>query len=90
MTESTPGVTKYPGGICYYTYWIKHSNDGDNTNDGAGGGIMEYGIVRNNIYQLNVTGISGLGDDVPGDRTLEINVTVRNWEQMTQEDVEMK
>ena len=83
-------IRTYKDGIAYYTYWIKHSNDGDNTNDGAGGGIMEYGIVRNNIYQLNVTGISGLGDDVPGDRTLEINVTVRNWEQMTQEDVEMK
>lgn len=83
-------IRTYKNGIAYYTYWIKHSNDGENTNDGAGGGIMEYGIVRNNIYQLNVTGISGLGDDVPGDRTLEINVTVRNWEQMTQEDVEMK
>lgn len=83
-------IRTYKNGIAYYTYWIKHSNDGENTNDGAGGGIMEYGIVRNNIYQLNVTGISGLGDDVPGDRTLEINVTVRNWEQMDKEDVEMK
>ena len=82
-------VRTYKDGIAYYTYWIKHSNDGDNTNDGAGGGIMEYGIVRNNIYQLNVTGISRLGDDVPGDRTLEINVTVRNWEQMDEETVDM-
>ena len=82
-------VRTYKDGIAYYTYWIKHSNDGDNTNDGAGGGIMEYGIVRNNIYQLNVTGISRLGDDVPGDRTLEINVTVRNWEKMDEETVDM-
>ena len=83
-------IRTYKNGIAYYTYWIKHSNDDNNANDGAGGGIMEYGIVRNNIYQLNVTGISGLGDDVPGDRTLEINVTVRNWEQMDPENVEMK
>ena len=82
-------VRTYKDGIAYYTYWIKHSNDGNNTNDGAGGGIMEYGIVRNNIYQLNVTGISRLGDDVPGDRTLEINVTVRNWEKMDEETVDM-
>ena len=40
-------------------------------------------------YQLNVTGISRLGDDVPGDRTLEINVTVRNWEKMDEETVDM-
>lgn len=83
-------VRTYKDGIAYYTYWIKHSNDGNNTNDGAGGGIMEYGIVRNNIYQLNVTGISRLGDDVPGDRTLEINVTVRNWEKMDEETVDME
>lgn len=83
-------IRTYKDGIAYYTYWIKHSNDGINTNDGAGGGIMEYGIVRNNIYQLNVTGISRLGDDVPGDRTLEINVTVRNWEKMDEETVDME
>ena len=83
-------IRTYRNGIAYYTYWIKHSNDSDNTNDGAGGGIMEYGIVRNNIYQLNVTGIKELGDDVPGDRTLEINVTVRNWEKMDEETVDME
>ena len=26
---------------------------------------MEYGIVRNNVYQLNVTGIRDLGDPLP-------------------------
>ena len=76
------GLATYYQGICYYTYWIKHANDQIATNDMpfAGGGVMEYGIVRNNIYKLNVTGITQLGDPIPGDRTLLINVSVRNWE----------
>ena len=76
------GLATYYKGICYYTYWIKHANDQITDNDMpfAGGGVMEYGIVRNNIYKLNVTGINQLGDPIPGDRTLQINVSVRNWE----------
>ena len=76
------GLATYYQGICYYTYWIKHANDQITDNDMpfAGGGVMEYGIVRNNIYKLNVTGITQLGDPIPGDRTLQINVSVRNWE----------
>ena len=83
------GLATYYKGICYYTYWIKHANDQIAENDMpyAGGGLMEYGIVRNNIYKLNVTGITQLGDDIPGDRTLLINVSVRNWEVIEGENV---
>lgn len=83
------GLATYYKGICYYTYWIKHANDQIAENDMpyAGGGLMEYGIVRNNIYKLNVTGITQLGDDIPGDRTLLINVSVRNWEEIEGENV---
>lgn len=82
------GLATYYQGICYYTYWIKHANDQITDNDMpfAGGGVMEYGIVRNNIYKLNVTGITQLGDPIPGDRTLLINVSVRNWELIEGED----
>ena len=82
------GIRTYKDGICYYTYWIKHANnneDGDDMPLGKGG-IMEYGIVRNNVYKLNVTSISEVGDDIPGDRTLEINVSVKNWEIIEGED----
>ena len=82
------GIRTYKDGICYYTYWIKHANnneDGDDMPLGKGG-IMEYGIVRNNVYKLNVTSISEVGDDIPGDRTLEINVSVKNWEVIEGED----
>ena len=87
------GLATYYEGICYYTYWIKHANDQIPENDmpNAGGGVMEYGIVRNNVYKLNVTSITQLGNDIPGDRTLQINVSVRNWEMIEGEDeIELK
>ena len=93
------GLATYYKGICYYTYWIKHANDLNVENDmatnsvsGSGDGVMEYAIVRNNVYKLNVTGITQLGDDIPGNRTLLINVSVRNWELITtdSEEIELK
>lgn len=54
-------VHEYPGGICYYTWRVRHSNDGDDTRQG----IMEYAIVRNNIYRLKISGIDRLGGEVP-------------------------
>lgn len=42
---------------CYYPYWIRHANNGNDETMG----IMEFCIVRNNVYRLNVTGIDGLG-----------------------------
>lgn len=83
----------YKEGVCYYTYWIRHSNDDDEATDllhGGTGGVMEYAIVRNNIYKLNVTSISTLGDDVPGDRTLEINFSVKNWQMMDDEEIPLE
>ncbi len=43
--------------ICYYPYWIKHLPS-DTAED-----VMEFGIVRNNVYQVTVTGIQGVGKD---------------------------
>ena len=79
-------VKEYNDGVCYYTYWIRHEDNG-NTNKM---GVMEFAIVRNNIYDLAVNSISGLGSssvDVPKpgkddeDQSTRINVTVkvRNW-----------
>ena len=72
----------------YLKYWIMHEpiKNGDM-------GVMEYAIVRNNVYQLQVSGIKDLGDplpftpgvDDPGnpDRETDIfilvNLYVRNW-----------
>ena len=41
------GLHTYADGVCYYTHWIRHSNNNDPSK-----GIMEYAIVRNNVYKL--------------------------------------
>lgn len=52
----------YKDGIAYYPYWIRHSNNGTTES-----GIMEFSIVRNNIYKLKVNSFSGIGKAVPYD-----------------------
>ena len=44
--------------FCYYPYWIKHISSDDVAED-----VMEFGIVRNNVYKVTVTGIQGVGKD---------------------------
>lgn len=71
------GVRTYEDATCYYTWWVRHSNDEqDNTN-----GVMEYAIVRNNIYKLTVKSIYSLGGDIPTDKDdeLVIEVRVNDW-----------
>lgn len=89
------GLATYKDGICYYTYWIKHANDQNEDNNLVGskdktGGVMEYAIVRNNVYKLNVTSISGPGGDIPGDRNVNVNVLVEDWELMDEEPVDLE
>lgn len=69
------GVRTYEDATCYYTWWVRHSND---NNDDAKG-IMEYAIVRNNIYKLTVESIYSLGSPLPGDEELNVKVYVNNW-----------
>ena len=45
----------------FYNYWIKHL---DNNNPTVMG-VMEFGIVRNNIYSVNITSIKNLGPGTP-------------------------
>ena len=52
------GLDVYPEGKCfYYTAKIKHF---DNYKEDEVG-VMEYAIMRNNIYSLSVEGIKGIG-----------------------------
>lgn len=60
----TNTVLFYEQGECYYRYWIRHA---DNI-DASEIGVMEFGIVRNNIYDMAVTKITKLGlsgDEIP-------------------------
>ncbi len=69
---------------CYYTYWIRHLDNNRPTNMG----VMEFAIVRNNLYRLLVTHISGLGNssvmpnpETPdeGETYLKIILNVKPW-----------
>ncbi len=44
--------------VCYYPYWIKHIPSENVAED-----VMEFGIVRNNVYKVTVTSIQGVGKD---------------------------
>lgn len=72
----------------YYTYWIRHNyGDKDNVVSGL---PMENAIVRNNIYKLTVRGIKEIGNDVPGDKTLDILVAVAKWNLLGEENIELQ
>lgn len=90
---SDKGVHTFKNGICYYTYWVKHANDGDDSNDmltGKGGAVMEYATVRNNIYKLTIARLGRIGDDVPGDTQPMINFSVLRWEPMGDEKIDLQ
>lgn len=86
------GVSTYENATCYYTWWVKHSNDNDN--DDTKVGPMEYAIVRNNIYKLKVELVAGLGGDVPGGTPesgddIVIHVKVKDWTLLNGEEIIM-
>jgi hypothetical protein len=69
---------------CYYKYWIRHL---DNNNPNVMG-VMEFGVVRNNLYRMLITGVSDLGDgdttiwpDTPdeGETQLKVVLNVKPW-----------
>ena len=89
LTAFNERVKTYTDGVCYYPWWIKHAANAKDSGTGSTG-VMEFGIVRNNIYDLTVSGISGLGKsevditdpDTPDeDSSLKIMVRlyVKNW-----------
>ena len=90
-------IAYYDGGKCYYKYWIQHNPLGDDTKMG----VMEFAIVRNNVYQLEVSGIKDLGDPLPftpgkddpnnPDKETEVYIVVklyvRNWVLRSNSDI---
>ena len=79
-------VLPYEGGVCYYPYWIRHASNNIPTEMS----VMEFAIVRNNIYDMTVTGISGLGlsgaekpdpgkDDEDEKYYFNVEIYVKNW-----------
>ena len=68
---------------CFYNTWIRHLNNGKPTYMG----VMEFAIVRNNIYKVNVNNVLGLGDGTPNvdptpdenDGYLDIDYSIMPW-----------
>ena len=51
------GEVDVPAYYCYYLYWNRHNDNGQNTIMGK----MEFATVRNNVYKLSVNKILNLG-----------------------------
>lgn len=79
------GTRTYEDATCYYTWWVRHSNDNDDTKKG----IMEYAIVRNNIYKLTVNSVYSLGGEVPEEESLIVDVYVNDWLLLDKETLPM-
>lgn len=79
------GVSVYYQGLCYYHFWIRHANNNNNQEMG----VMEFAIVRNNIYRMTVNSISGPGSTTPPvdpedpdedtETMLDVTVNVLPW-----------
>ncbi len=81
------GTRTYEEATCYYTWWIRHANDDkEETN-----GVMEYAIVRNNIYELDVTAIHSLGGYIPNEEEhgFIVTVYVKDWTLLEGETIQM-
>lgn len=81
------GARTYEDATCYYTWWIRHANDDkEETN-----GVMEYAIVRNNIYELDVKSIYSLGGYIPNEeeKGFIVNVYVKDWQMLGDETIQM-
>lgn len=79
------GVRTYEDAQCYYTWWVRHGNDGK----ADANGLMEYAIVRNNVYKLDVRSVYSIGGDIPGDESLVVNVYVNDWLLLPTEELHM-
>lgn len=104
-------ISYYKDGVCYYAALIKHFGDHetpwtedismDNTTDGVYGTnsndfLGRYGVVRNNWYKVNITGVRTLGTsvvppltpDVPDDQVekyIKVEINITPWVIRTQD-----
>ena len=70
-------VVKNTGGVCYYFFYLRHSNNVAVIHD-----TMEFGIVRNNIYRFKIEAATGPGTpdaDPRHPEELKASVYVKKW-----------
>lgn len=87
--DTPAAIESYPEARCYYRFWLRHANNGDNEVNGP----MEFGIVRNNIYRMAVRAFYGPGSSTPDSDEHVENVKpyifVRPWEVVVMPEVVM-
>ena len=64
--RATYNIKVYTDGIMYYLYFIKDQNYVAPTVDKADAKEHYYSVMRNTVYKLNITGLGGMGTDIPG------------------------
>lgn len=95
----------YADGVSYYPVYIKHFGDsqtpwdptyntGSTYGDSDADYLGRYGVLRNNWYEISVTGIKGLGspnvDEVTGEPVdkvnyyISVNINVLSWAKRSQ------
>lgn len=86
LYASSNGLLRtYYKGLCYYVWWLRHSND----NSDVTNGLMEYAVVRNNIYKVKVSSVASIGGDVPDDTEIMAHVYVKDWVLLDKETLPM-
>lgn len=91
LYQSSKDENDGAGYYCYYFYWNRHNDNGNNGVMGP----MEFAVVRNNVYKLSVVDINRLGHprlsendpdpvdpgtpDEKGDIYLKLSVEVLPW-----------
>lgn len=84
-------LSYYAGGVSYYKIMIKHDDDATVLN-----ALGEFGVVRNSVYDLNITKVNNPGypsipnpdpetPDEDEDTWLSVQINVNPWTWYTQE-----
>ena len=94
-------IAYYKGGVSYYPVMIKHFgddltpwNNGEVYSSNNADFLGRYGVLRNNWYSINVTGIKSIGDpevpkvygtpDDPSESWISVTINILSWAKRSQ------
>lgn len=94
-------IAFYKGGVSYYPVMIKHFgqdltpwNNGEVYGSNKADFLGRYGVLRNNWYSINVTGIKNIGDpevpkvygtpDDPSESWISVTINILSWAKRSQ------